>query len=96
MKTEISGACMGQGKRLRSTHREKRKRKGPDISLSEIGQSEQKEEIGNTIPSRSPTAQEGKPYILDILSIACMAGKDKRRIPEGTDPHLKQGEANPL
>ncbi len=57
MKTEISGACMGQGKRLRSTHREKRKRKGPDISLSEIGQSEQKEEIGNTIPSRSPTAQ---------------------------------------
>ena len=57
MKTEISGACMGQGKRLRSTHREKRKRKGPDISLSEIGQSEQKEEIGNTIPSRSPIAQ---------------------------------------
>ena len=77
MKTEISGACMGQGKRLRSTHREKRKRKGPDISLSEIGQSEQKEEIGNTIPSPEPdSSREGKPYILDILSIACMAGKD--------------------
>ena len=53
------GCLYGTRQALRSTHKREAEKKGPDISLSEIGQSEQKEEIGNTIPSRSPTAQGG-------------------------------------